>query len=155
MKLKLLMLTAFVGFLCQFGYSQGKRTNPKLTQTINFKTNVEDPLTDKEFKMLKEVYGDRLDELVLNKPQRLKDLKNILRNRVQFIEYPQGNDKPYPLLSEVPLFNNYVQGLTRDAHPKKETFNPLKYNFSFYERYNLTFRIDNTNWFIIILSQFN
>ncbi|VAW36026.1 hypothetical protein MNBD_GAMMA01-1060, partial [hydrothermal vent metagenome] len=36
----------------------------------------------------------------------------------------------------------------------KNTFNPLKYTFDFYSRGGYMYKVDNTNYFIIIKSQY-
>ena len=103
---------------------------------------------------LKAVYGNKLQEYILSKPERLKAVKNILRNRVEIIELSDPKDqKNCELLSEVSLFNYYVKDLKRDLVFNKTTFNPFKYNFNFYSRGSHLYRVDNTNYFILIKSQ--
>jgi len=89
---------------------------------------------------------------VLDNPQRLKSIKNILRNRVQIlniIDYP----KDYELLSQVPLFDKYNSSLKRETFNKSE-FNPLRYNFDFYAKQTQVFRVDNTDYYIVIKPQY-
>ncbi|GGH46525.1 hypothetical protein [Mangrovimonas yunxiaonensis] len=131
-----------------------QRQNKVPLKVVQYGDNVAAPLTFKEKQQLEEVYGDKLEAYVLNRPQRLKDIKHLLRNRVVYQEIPNPNDqKPCPLLSEVSLFNNYVPDLKRDLVFNQQTFNPLKYNFNFYARGSHMYRVDNTNYFIIIKSQ--
>lgn len=121
---------------------------------VQYNDNVNAPLTANEELQLKAVYGDNLQEYILSKPQRLKAVKNILRNRVEIIEFSDPKDqKDCELLSEVSLFNYYVKDLKRDFVFNKNTFNPLKYNFNFYSRGSHMYRVDNTNYFILIKSQ--
>jgi len=101
---------------------------------------------------LQEEYGDMLYNNVLNNPQRLKDIKNLLRNRVSVVELPNFK-KEVTLLSQVPLFNNYNKKLRRKRF-KKDTFNPLKYNFDFYSKGTKMYRVDRTNYYIVIKSQY-
>jgi hypothetical protein len=50
--------------------------------------------------------------------------------------------------------NYYVSDLQRDANFNPQNFNPLKYLFNFYSRGTQMYRVDNTNYFIIIESQY-
>ena len=121
---------------------------------VKYNSNVNNPLNSTELNMLKEVYGEALEKDVLSRPQRLKDIKNILRNRIEIREISNVHDqKPCPLLSEVPLFDAYVNTLKRDAYFNKSTFNPLKYNFPFNSKGTKMYKVDHTNYFIIIKSQ--
>lgn len=121
---------------------------------VSYSSNVDAPLSAKEQMQLEEVYGDKLNEYVLSKPQRLKDIKHLLRNRIEYKRIPNPHDqKPCPLLSEIPLFNNYVPDLKSDPVFNPQTFNPLKYQFNFYARGTYMYRVDNTDYFIIIKSQ--
>ncbi len=154
MKIKLLL--AITALSCCFALNvdaQSKRYKQALT-VVNYNDNVNAPLTMKERNQLKEVYGDKLQQYVLNRPQRLKDIKNILRNRIEIKMISNIKDqKRCPLLSEVPLFNYYVKSLARDISFNPQNFNPLKYNFEFYSIGSYMYRVDNTNYFIIIKSQ--
>jgi hypothetical protein len=124
---------------------------------VKYKSNVDAPLTVKELAQIKEVYGDQAEKEILNRPQRVKDIKHILRNRVVIQEHPGKDLSPYKPLSSVPLFNNYNKGLTRDSFFDANNFNVLKYSFDFYSRNEnvMTYRIDNTNFLINIKPQHN
>ena len=119
---------------------------------VNYKLNVNAPLTNQEKQQLEEVYSDQLQKYVLNNPQRLKDIKNILRNRVFIIELP-NHKKESKLLSKVSLFNNYNKSLRRKRF-NENNFNPLKYNFDFYSKGTKMYRVDHTNYYIVIKSQY-
>lgn len=136
------------------GYSQSLASQKKDYKTVKYK-NIEKPFSEKEMKWLQEVYVDKLQKLVLNNPQRVKDIKHLLRNRVEIkkIENP-NNVKGVTLLSKVPLFSNYNKHLKRDVKFLPETFNPLKYTMDFYTKGEHTYRVDNTSYYIIIRSQF-
>ena len=121
---------------------------------VEYNENVEQPLTSKELSQIKEVYGIRTKELILDKPQRLKDVKNLLRNRVVIKKYSNPRDqKACPKLSEVEMFDYYVKDLKRDLAFNPATFNPLKYKFNIYGLSGEMYRVDNTDYFIIIKSQ--
>lgn len=119
---------------------------------VTYKTNVKLPLNENEKNQLQEVYSIQLQELVLSNSQRLKDIKNILRNRVDVKRIPNF-PKQTKLLSKVPLFNKYNEKLRRKRF-KVESFNPLKYQFNFFANGTEMYRVDKTDYYIIIKSQF-
>ncbi|WP_298761855.1 hypothetical protein [uncultured Psychroserpens sp.] len=134
-------------------FSQSANTSRK-QKTVNYNSNVNSPLTNSELALINEVYGNKANANVLSKPQRLKDIKNILRNRVEIKNIPnQSDQKPCTLLSEVPLMDYYVDNLQRDTNFNPQNFNPLKYLFNFNSYGSHMYRVDNTNYFIIIKSQ--
>lgn len=136
-----------------YGFSQTNKIRQQSLPLVTYNSNVNAPLTAKELSQINEVYGDKTQEDVLNHPQRVKDIKNILRNRVVIKLDESGTMKSCPLLSEVSLFNLYVPDLTRDKSFNPREFNPLKYNFNFYGLGALMYKVDNTNYYIIIKSQ--
>jgi hypothetical protein len=144
---KKILYIVFVVFLCI-----SSLTNAQTSSTVKYDANVKAPLTNKENVQLQEVYGEMLQDYVLNNPQRLKDIKNILRNRVSVVELPNFK-KEVTLLSQVPLFSNYNKNLSRKRFDK-DTFNPLKYNFDFYSKDTKMYRVNHTNFYIIIKSQY-
>ena len=123
-------------------------------KTVTYNSNIDKPLTVAERAMINEVYGSTANKNIYSKPQRLKDIKNILRNRVEIKEISNPSDqKKCTLLSEVPIMDYYVYDIQRDATFNPDTFNPLKYLFNFYSYGSHMYRVDNTNYFIIIKSQ--
>ena len=154
MKLNHPLLVAIAFFSLVINVNAQSNSQKQSLPLLNYNQNVEAPLTASERMQIQEVYGDKSNTYVLSRPQKLKAIKNILRNRVEILEYNNPQDqKDCQLLSEVPLFNYYVDGLKRDLVFNKNTFNPLKYNFSFYSRGATMYRVDNTNYFILIKSQ--
>jgi len=131
------------------------QTKQKPLQHVVYNDNVNAPLTAHELALITEVYGEHAEEDILSKPQRLKDIKHILRNRVEIIEISEGKDlSSFTNLSTIPLFNPYNKGLSRDAFYNASTFNPLKYQFNFYSREgSQTYRFDNSQVLITIKSQ--
>lgn len=129
--------------------------NVKTSQPIVFNTNLIADFTTVEMNMLKEVYGLSLESEILSRPTRVLAMKEILRNRViiKQVSNPNGH-KPCPLLSEIPLFDAFVSNIQRDDVFDPAEFNPLKYNFEFHHPGIQRFRVDNTNYFITIKSQF-
>ncbi len=100
-----------------------------------------------------EVYGDQLQTLVLNDKDRFKALNDILFLRTSFVEEKFDPAEKYVKLSEVKLFNKYNPNLTRDSVFDKNTFNVLKYSFNLYSRDIQKYRVDNTNYLIVFISQ--
>jgi hypothetical protein len=90
----------------------------------------------------------------LDKPSRVNDIKHIFRNRV-FIQNEDVKDiSNYPLLSSVPVFDVFNNKIIIPFF-NKDSFNPLIYNFNFNSKGRLIYRVDNTNYLIIIKSKFN
>lgn len=134
--------------------SQAKKVNQQPLPIVVYNPNVEAPLTSKELKFINEVYGTKTQEDVLSHPQRIKDIKNILRNRVTYQRIDDSRGfKDSQLLSEVPLFDDYVMTLERDKVFNPATFNPLKYQFNFYARGGEQYKVDNSNYYIFIEAQ--
>lgn len=139
---------------CTILIAQTKKYQQKTV--VDFNDNLKAPLTVEERKKIEEVYGEHIYKEILNRPNRLRSIKNILRNRVVIMEIKNPFDqKPCDLLSSVPVFDFFVPELRRDAFFNKDNFNPLKYAFSFYSRKSYMYRVDNTNYFILIKSQFS
>lgn len=154
MKLKLPIVLGFVLCLFVFNTNAQSKVSKQPLSHVNYTANVNSPLTSVERQQLEEVYGDKLQDYVLSKPERLKAIKNILRNRISVVVIANPkNQKETKLLSEVPLFDYYVSNLKRDIPFNKNTFNPLKYNFDFYKKGASMYQVDNTNYFIVIKSQ--
>lgn len=136
--------------------AQSQSKKQSYFKSVKYKENVKMPLTVYEMAMLKEVYGDELDKRVLSNANKVKRIKHLLRNRIKIVEISNPRDqKDCVFLSEVPLLNNYNKKLKRDIVFNKEHFNPLKYNLNFFSDHKEIYRIDDTNFFIIINSQFN
>ena len=120
-----------------------------------YNDNVKLPLSAIERAQIIEVYGKYADKYVFNDPHRLKSIKQILRNRVEIKLISNQNDKkPCTKLSEVSLFNGFVNDLAREKTFNPKSFNPLKYNFEFHSGAAAMYNVDNTNYYIIIKSQY-
>lgn len=128
-------------------FSQKVQQRP--LQLAKYGANVEAPLTAKERAQIVEVFGDQAQQMVFDRPQRLKDIKQLLRNRIE-IKTVVGDYKPCPLLSEVPLFDVYVSDLKRDVVFDPQNFNILKYNIQFSYQAPLMYKVDGTNYYLII-----
>lgn len=103
---------------------------------------------------IQEVYGDKTQELVINDPVRLDFLNDLLDNRIKIIESPlSDNNEKETKLSSIELLNKYNPDLKRDVEFDPLNFNPLKYNFNFFPKTASVYRVDNTNYLIVIQAQ--
>jgi hypothetical protein len=103
---------------------------------------------------IQEVYAAKTQELVAQNPDWLVSMNDFIQNRVtvsQIILDPI-NDK-YKKLSEVKLINKYNPDLQRDVVFDPTNFNPLKYDFVFSAKSTMVYRVDNTNYVIVIAPQ--
>jgi len=121
-------------------FSQEKKTNPWITE---YPKNTVLPLTNLEIKKIEAAFED---ELYLNRIYSSKslitDIKDILRNRVS-IELENIKDISHlPLLSSL----NFKVKTKFDLR----NFNPLLYDFDFQSKTQKMFRVDDTNYIIII-----
>lgn len=99
---------------------------------------------------IREVFGAQADELVFNNhSNRLQLIENFLK-RVNVSQHPELAGKKFKLLSSVALQNKYNPAMTRDLVYNAATFNPLKYHFPMASRQREVFRIDNSDFLIII-----
>ena len=138
--------------ISSYGYSQVQINS--IPKPIVFNSNTNTPLTSTELEMLQEVYGMALKKEILDRPSRLLVMKEILRNRVIIKEIKDPkNHKPCPRLSEVPIFDAFVSNLKRDISFQPSSFNPLKYNFEFHNPSIQRFKVEGSNFFIIIKPQ--
>lgn len=149
MRLKLFIL---IPMLCVvFSINAQSKTEIK----IDYPKNVTAELTKKEKSFIKEVYKSSAKAIVFDDNQFLKDIKHLLRNRV--VIYEDNNPKTQKkakLLSEIELFNTYNKNLQRDKTFNPSTFNPLKYKLDFFAKGTYVYRVDDTNYFIQITSQY-
>jgi hypothetical protein len=121
-------------------FSQEKKTNSWITE---YPKNIALPLTNLEIKKIEAAFED---ELYLNRIYSSKslitDIKDILRNRVS-IELENIKDISHlPLLSSL----NFKVKTKFDLR----NFNPLLYDFDFQSKTQKMFRVDDTNYIIIV-----
>ena len=121
---------------------------------VDYPDNIRLPFTNLEIQKLKYIYGDQLKKYVLDKPSRVKDIKHILRNRVVIQNEEVKDISNYPLLSTISVFDVFNNSIQFPLF-NKDNFNPLIYNFNFNSKTRLIYRVDNTNYLIVIKSKFN
>ena len=130
------------------------KKNRSYNCVVDYPKNVHLPFTNLETHKLKYVYGINLKKYVLDKPSRVLDIKHIFRNRIVILNEDIKDIANYPLLSTVSVFDVF-NNLIETPLFNKETFNPLIYNFNFNSKSRLIYRVDNTNYLIVIKSKFN
>lgn len=102
---------------------------------------------------IEEVYGSKTSSFFQTNPDLWPFFEKLLNERIAYIQEPISFNEKYTKLSEVPLNNKYNPGLTRDGAFNIESFNPLKYQMNFYAKTTMVYRIDNTDYLIVINPQ--
>ena len=115
----------------------------------HYPSNVDLPFSKSELKKLEEAYGQNLNDQILDRPIRIKDIKDILRNRVNIYQENIKDLSTIPLLSNIPTFDIYNHKLNRPVF-NRNNFNPLLYNFNFFLKTKQIYRVDNTNFLVVI-----
>jgi len=103
---------------------------------------------------IREVFQSNADQLVFQDKSsgRLEMITEFLNKRFDIQYRPEYTGKKFDLLSSVELSNKYNPNLKRDySITKTDLFNPLKYNFPMHSKNQMMYRIDNTDYIIIIL----
>lgn len=98
---------------------------------------------------INEAYGERADELVFNRPSRLKTLKNIYANSVVVVETSQEVPTWFEKFSTISLMKRYNPSVYRKPFDP-ETFNPFKFQFNFLLKEKQFFHVDGTQYYILI-----
>lgn len=103
---------------------------------------------------IQEVYGVKAQEFASQNPDWLKTMTDFIQNRVTIshIVADPVNDK-YPRLSELKLLNKYNPDLQRDVVFDPANFNPLKYDFAFSAKTKQVYRVDHTDYVIVVEPQ--
>ncbi|MBC7694236.1 MAG: hypothetical protein H7141_02190 [Burkholderiales bacterium] len=102
---------------------------------------------------IQEIYGGKMQEFAQNDPEHLVRLKDLIDNRIKIIESAAFAEEKYVKLSTIELLNKYNPDLKRDLTYDPITFNPLKYNLNFFSTKPEVYRIDNTDYLIVITPQ--
>ena len=112
----------------------------------HYPSNIDLPFSNDELKKIEEAYGLEFKKEILTNRILLKDIKDILRNRVEVFNAEKKNISSITNLSTLPLYNSKL--LLKAFDPNN--FNPLLYEFDFYTKSNLVYRVDNTSYLIFI-----
>tara|TARA_B100001175_G_C19512590_1_gene644893 strand:+ start:2615 stop:3049 length:435 start_codon:yes stop_codon:yes gene_type:complete len=121
-------------------FTQNKKGNNWI---IDFNENVNKPFTVTESNNIIEAFGEESFTRIKKNTVLEKNIKDILRNRVKvLIKEFQANEN-IPKLSSISEIN-FPTRFT------KQEFNPLVYDFDFNDKKNQIFRVDKTDYIIII-----
>lgn len=103
---------------------------------------------------IQEVYASKAQEFASQNPDWLKIMNDFIQNRVKItrVAFDPLHDK-YVKLSEVKLVNKYNPSLQRDVAFDPVSFNPLKYDFIVSAKTTQVYRVDNTDYVIVIEPQ--
>lgn len=96
-----------------------------------------------------EVFGTYAMQL---SSEDLEWIQNEL-DRCEIRRLPFTSRETYPKLSSVPLLDKYVPDIKTEPVFDPHNINPLKFQFDFTSRTDITYRIDNTDYIIIIKKQ--
>lgn len=108
------------------------------TMVLAQKNTVEDKIA--------EVYAGYVNNLNADQLSWIK--KELLRSEIKKESYVK--DEKYPLLSSVPLLNKYNPQIAKDDFSKPLEINPIKYQISFMESSDQVFRIDGTDYVLVV-----
>lgn len=103
---------------------------------------------------IQEVYGVKAQEFANQNPDWLKSMTDFIENRVKISQITEDPvHEKYHKLSELKLINKYNPDLQRDVVFDPAHFNPLKYDFVFSAKTKQVYRVDHTDYVIVIEPQ--
>lgn len=105
---------------------------------------------------LKEVYAnDEGKAQVAPATRRYEYLKELYTTRIKYVKQTTAHDvsKGYKKLSGLALYDLYNENLERDKVFNPLTFNPFKYDFSLYSKTTEAYRVEGTDYLIVIYPQ--
>lgn len=100
-----------------------------------------------------EVYGSRVSEMRVQNPGWINSMEILLNKRIRYEKSAWTAGEKYPRLSEFQLLNHYNPELKRDDSFDPATFNPLKYDLEFFSARTMVYRIDGSNYLLVIEPQ--
>ena len=103
---------------------------------------------------IREVFSDQADILVYGKSTQRLQLITDFFNRITIKLAPEYRGKGFKLLSSLDLLNKYNPNLKRETVFDPENFNALKYQFDIASKNKQVYRVDGTDY-IIIVTPFN
>lgn len=104
---------------------------------------------DLQQSFIEEVFGTNITK----DGQHYKNLQILLLERIEFTNVKLDQHEKFPKLSQQPLFNKYNDKISRDVNFDQNNFNVLKYDLNFFSPRTKVYRIDNSDWLIIIHPQ--
>jgi len=139
MKLKYPLLLIF--FSCSFIFSQSSIHNSWIT---DLNENVNPKLTKQEVAFIISAYGDETFKKIISNKALEKNIKDILRNRVQILKKKFISSENIPKLSS-------VSNLKVSIVFNQKKFNPLLYDIDFESLKSQIYRVDGTDFIINII----
>lgn len=147
LKIVVFCILLFIGGLVSYGQN---RVDNFTLKTLH-KNAIKVKNTPKQIKRhINEVFIHHANELVYQNPTRYSAIQSFFQ-RYFILEKAPVTDEKIPSLSEIPLNNKYNSILQRESVFNALEFNPLKYQLDFFSNTKKMYRIDNTNFVIIIL----
>lgn len=92
------------------------------------------------------------NDFVSNNPTLVTALGKVMTDRIEYRAVEQDQTEKYTMLSTMPLLskaNPTIQGADF-ANFNLEAFNPLVYNLDFFSDKTSIYRIDNTNYIMVV-----
>jgi len=126
---------------------------PLFTALFIVFVNINNTIAQQVNSKIQEVYGDKTQQIVQNEPERIIALNDLLDNRIKIVVSPVVGEDKYTKLSSVELLNKYNPNLKRDEGFDPNNFNALKYNMNFFNSQAVVYRVDNTDYIIVIKPQ--
>ena len=126
---------------------------PLFTALFIVFVNINNTIAQQVNSKIQEVYGDKTQQIVQNEPERIIALNDLLDNRIKIVVSPVKGEDKYTKLSSVELLNKYNLNLKRDEGFDPNNFNALKYNMNFFNSQAVVYRVDNTDYIIVIKPQ--
>lgn len=108
---------------------------------------------EKSTAYIKEFFGDKYNVFVNEQPQRIASYLNLLTERIEFKKISNSKGEKYIKISELELFNKFNPNIRRDSSYDISTFNPLKYSMQFFNLKTNIYRLEGTEWVIIVKAQ--
>ncbi len=96
---------------------------------------------------IREVYGTAF---FVNQPDLEPAFVRLIEERVHIQQLARVRGEKYPLLSQARLLDRFNPNLTRDTNFDASNFNVLKYDLEFFARTTQIYRVDNTDYIIVI-----
>ena len=100
-----------------------------------------------------EVYGKIDGDFFQGNTELYANFYKLLneRTKIEVMEYK--SDEKFPKVSSFEILNKYNASLKHEDFQSIESFNPLKYKLEFFSKNTKVYRIDNTNYILIIEPQ--
>ena len=142
---RILIIFICLLFFNSSGFSQDRERNSWIS---SFPENINLPLNASEIDKIESAYDDKAYiKKIYSSKALTKEFKDILRNRVKIEQENIKDISTIPYLSSVKFLGN------KKLFPKKfivNNFNPLLYEFNFNSKTKKIYRVDGTNYLIII-----